>query len=992
MEVRKSDGSFEEYDDKKLKNIIRKVYRKAKVEYTKAEINGIVDGLYIYDGILCSSIRTQLEEKFKSINSELYKAYTQAKKEADETADFVSTKKKFIENYKKSSNTANATIDDNSNVGNKNVGVLNAEIHKPENIKISRDMIKDKLKELYPNFNAKKYVQDIDNHLIYKHDESSFSGAIAPYTYSAKEVVEILYNSKNLMLPLDLLYDIIDEEEILVDKENEVYQKLPWNLFVKDSENKYTKITHITKKKRHRDLVRIKTAFGEDIVVTDNHPLIVDNTKIDNTVPASESEGLKQYKINTRLTFKGRKVIDMAKLLPSWVETGSEWIKMYGSSAPMKRFIDIDEKLGYIIGFFIGDGNYSNTSKSLNFTQKDKEVLTKINEYLFEKFNVIGRIRKEAKIEKYTLSVFNLYVYDLFRTFFKIQDKAQNKVIPYNVLEFNEDFALGILAGIVDSDGTMANEKHAYNIRLSSRACIMQCTALFRHFGYSVGNEMQSLPFSNNDSYNTNYTIWGVMANMRSTSTSLKLSFKSKDCTPQENTRGFKYKTDGEAAITKVQRIEDESAFLKQNEYIYDITTETHTFELNNLLVHNCTSITMYPFLTNGIKNIGGLSATPKNIDSYCGMYCNLIFNISAQYAGAVATSEALLYFTYFAKKEWGDDFYLHADSIYKVGPKLRNLMNKSHYWCDTVTELAKHDFGSEDLNLLRDEIIKDTEKPLTEEQLKDFVEHVKKDPNYSIKLGDGSRTIRSQIYQYWQQIVYSINQPAGSRGLQSPFTNFSYFDKPFFEGMFGDFVFPDGTKPDWESLKWIEKEFMMWFNRERLKCIMAFPVESFTLLYKDGKFEDEEMFQFVCDEYARGHSFFTYISDTVDSLSSCCFKGDEEITVQKDGKTETLPIKDFVERFTTEADEFGKQVDTGYQTVSYDAANQDFENAKITGVLKKECSEDLYQFIVDNKEINVTPDHIMVVRNKKTDEILYLPAEYVYKNSGDYEIGFFEE
>ena len=992
MEVRKSDGSCEEYDGKKLKNIIRKVYRKAKVDYTKEDINGIVDGLYIFDGILCSSIRTQLEEKFKSINGELYKAYTQAKKEADETADFVSTKKKFIENYKKSSNTANATIDDNSNVGNKNIGVLNAEIHKVDNIKISRDMVTDKLKELYPNFNAKRYKQDIDNHLIYKHDESSFSGAIAPYTYSAKEVVEILYNSKNLMLPLDLLYDIIDEDDILVDKENEVYQKLPWNLFVKDSENKYTKVTRITKKKRHRDLVRIKTAFGEDIVVTDNHPLIVDRTKIDETVPASESEGLKQYKINTRLTFKGRKLLDMAKLLPSWVEAGSEWIKMYGSAAPMKRFINVDEKLGYIIGFFIGDGNYSNTSKSLNFTQKDKEVLTKINEYLFEKFNVIGRIQKENKTEKHTLTVCNLYIYDMFRTFFKIQDKAQNKTIPYNVLEFNEDFALGILAGIVDSDGTMANEKHAYYIRLSSRACVMQCTALFRHFGYSVGNEMQSLPFSNNNSYNTNYTIWGVMANMRGTSTPLKLSFKSCDCTPQENTRGFKYKTDGEAAITKVQRIEEESAFLKQNEYIYDITTETHTFELNNLLVHNCTSITMYPFLTNGIKNIGGLSATPKNIDSYCGMYCNLIFNSSAQYAGAVATSEALLYFTYFAKKEWGDDFYLHADSIYKVGPKLRTLMNKSHYWCDTVTELAKHDFGSDDLNLLRDEIIKETEKPLTEEQLKDFVEHVKKDPNYSIKLGDGSRTIRSQIYQYWQQIVYSINQPAGSRGLQSPFTNFSYFDKPFFDGMFGDFVFPDGTKPDWESLKWIEKEFMMWFNRERLKCIMAFPVESFTLLYKDGKFEDEEMFQFVCDEYARGHSFFTYISDTVDSLSSCCFKGDEEITVQKDGKAETLTIKDFVERFTTEADEFGKHVDTGYQTVSYNAENGNFQEADIVGVLKKECDDELYSFNVDGAEINVTPDHIMIVKDKATQDIMYMPAKFVYKNIDKYEIGLYKE
>lgn len=88
---------------------------------------------------------------------------------------------------------------------------------------------------------------------------------------------------------------------------------------------------------------------------------------------------------------------------------------------------------------------------------------------------------------------------------------------------------------------------------------------------------------------------------------------------------------------------------------------------------------------------------------------------------------------------------------------------------------------------------------------------------------------------------------------------------------MFGDFTFPDGSKPIWDSLCWLQKEFMQWFNTERLRCILTFPVESVTLLYKDGEFVDKDMFQFVCDEYARGHSFFTYISDTVDSLSSCC-------------------------------------------------------------------------------------------------------------------------
>ena len=100
---------------------------------------------------------------------------------------------------------------------------------------------------------------------------------------------------------------------------------------------------------------------------------------------------------------------------------------------------------------------------------------------------------------------------------------------------------------------------------------------------------------------------------------------------------------------------------------------------------------------------------------------------------------------------------------------------------------------------------------------------------------------------------------------------NFSYFDKSFFYGMFGSFYFPDGTQPKWESLNWLQKDFMMWFNQERLRCMLTFPVESVALVYKDGEFEDPDMAKFVAEEYSRGHSFFTYISDTVDSLSSCC-------------------------------------------------------------------------------------------------------------------------
>lgn len=218
-----------------------------------------------------------------------------------------------------------------------------------------------------------------------------------------------------------------------------------------------------------------------------------------------------------------------------------------------------------------------------------------------------------------------------------------------------------------------------------------------------------------------------------------------------------------------------------------------------------CCSISMYPFLTGGLKELGGLSAAPQNLDSFCGMYINLIFAVSSMFAGAVATSEVLLIFDYFARKEWGDNYYLKSQCIISSEHSLRK------------------------------------------------------------------KTIRSQIHQYFQQIVYSINQPAAARGLQSAFVNFSLFDKPFFEGMFGNFIFPDNTKPKWESLCWLQKEFLHWFNQERLHCILTFPVVSCTLLYKDGTFADKDFYDFICQEYAEGNSFFTYISDTVDSLSSCC-------------------------------------------------------------------------------------------------------------------------
>ena len=240
--------------------------------------------------------------------------------------------------------------------------------------------------------------------------------------------------------------------------------------------------------------------------------------------------------------------------------------------------------------------------------------------------------------------------------------------------------------------------------------------------------------------------------------------------------------------------------------FLKDINTILYPHDLSSQIgMPYCVAITLYPFLLHGIKDIGGLSAAPKNIDSFCGLFVNLVFAVAAQYKGAIATPGMLLCMDYFLRKEWGDSYYKKPEAIISSDYCLRKM------------------------------------------------------------------TIQKQIHQYFQQICYSLMQPSGSRGNQACFWNLSIFDKPFFDTMYGDFYFPDGSKPQWESLSWLQKDFMHWLNQERLKCILTFPVVSLCLIYQNHKFLDEDLYQFAAKEYAEGDSFFTYISDSADSLSSCC-------------------------------------------------------------------------------------------------------------------------
>ena len=217
-----------------------------------------------------------------------------------------------------------------------------------------------------------------------------------------------------------------------------------------------------------------------------------------------------------------------------------------------------------------------------------------------------------------------------------------------------------------------------------------------------------------------------------------------------------------------------------------------------------CVAITMYPFLVDGLTKLGGVSKAPTDLKSYCGEFINLVYSVSSQFMGAVATPEFLMYMDYFIRKDYGEDYLTRLNEV--------------------------------------------------------------------VELTSKARTLEKVIDNCFQQVVHSMNMPAGNRGYQTVFWNIGYFDKPYFEGVFGDFTFPDGTKPKWETLSWLQKHFMQWFNEERKSYVLTFPVETMALLTDgDDDFMDKEYADFTAQMWADGHSFFCYLSDSPDSLSSCC-------------------------------------------------------------------------------------------------------------------------
>ena len=786
MNIRTTDGTLEEYNVEKVFNDIVESYKSINEAVDEHLIRNVIESLFVYENMTSAEIRRLIEEALMSVNKKVARAYISKYDTINSDKEYKRKKSDYIKNYIEASNAATGSkFDANANVSNKNVVTMGTELYKEENIKENRYLLYDRIKMMYSKKLADRYIYDLETHRIYKHDETAIPGmpycvAITMYPFLEDGLTGLGGQSK---APTDLKSYCGEFINLVYSVSSQFAGACMYKdqeLFIKN------KKTGITKKITSKELVNEKLfgnvgkfsnfqgdweyAYVDDLCVAEDGKF-VDVNKVYRRKYNGDIYIIKTKDGRTAYVSKDHKfkVFYRGRIL----EVKAEDLVVNDTVFVNKDFSFIvddtvdDYKRGWIKGIICGDGCIKSENEVRLALHKDQLYYGDIfNKYSLSLYNnSLTTIREDSRggnyfeYSKYNKEFYQNVCCDIIgkSTYDKHID-VDNKSV---------DFLLGFIDGLLCADGSYTKSK-GVTISLTNEKLINNVADIIHMMGYErptinlipgKGNRKDSytlyirstflkylkhthlkkLELDNvGDSRMNEISIYG--------STALKNTKTNKRNLWSGSHRSENYNLDVIESIEK---------FHNDDDYVYEIETDTHWYNCGGFITHNC------------------------------------------------ATPEFLMYFDYFVRKDYGDDYLLHL--------------------------------------------------------------------NDKVELNAKGRTLEQVIENGFQQVVHSMNMPAGNRGYQTVFWNVGYFDKGYFEGVFGDFKFPDGTSPKWETLSWLQKKFMKWFNEERTKYTLTFPVETMACLTDGNDLVDEEYADFTAEMYADGHSFFTYLSDSPDSLSSCC-------------------------------------------------------------------------------------------------------------------------
>lgn len=490
--------------------------------------------------------------------------------------------------------TADISVDANSNISTKDMIVYNAELPKPYFRLNAYYLVWRKLKQLYGQVEANRIIEMQLSGDFYIND---FHGVSQPYSYHPQTTITIRVDG---CVKSITMVDLFEELSFFINSDvgSGYIDTSNLNIEILDK-GKWVKLLRLLRHRSHSDLVRIETKRGGVCVVTEDHPVILSggDEKIADEV-TFEDELMHQ----DRYAFSGTKEIDL------------------------------DE--AYIIGAMVGDG-YVCRGKCV-LVQNDI-VNTHYYELINKKYDHVNE-EKENRLNFGTVDTAELYKK-------LIGLGAINKHLPRDWPTWSEDARLSLLAGVIDTDGTVNKRNGVVDVRLISLAAIQQIAELVSTLGFDRIRTSLVNKYKSKKSYKSNYKLYRVSFRVNNK----KLSEFSRKVREMSDVVFRVAGIDGRWDSDRVNKID---LIDWKGEWVYDVTTETGTFYSNGLTVHNCYNYSTFDVALNGLTMVNKItSIPPKYLYSFKSQLEQFVVIASNSTLGATGLADLFIVIGYYVDK-----------------------------------------------------------------------------------------------------------------------------------------------------------------------------------------------------------------------------------------------------------------------------------------------------------------------------------------------------
>ena len=550
----------------------------------------------------------------------------------------------FIDNFTKD-NISEVTIDANANATRKDICSLNTEKSKSHDKLLTFNKIFYEVQKKYGIEDARDCLEAEWSGAMYLHDAASSSQK--PYCILPDECCFFILNGKKIYTSLNQIYELLDEKEFY-DDEQMVFYKRPNNLLVLDYDkerkaNRYTRVTMISNKETEKDFYFTKTQNGSNIITTEDHKIISKDKDV-------EAKDLDHETI----------------CYSSWDST------IFTNSIYEYNGLYLTEGLGYLVGMYLAEGfndkGQMNICQSFEKSNKEWNKIVSILESIGIPYSLTAnkdRIRLKNGNNNWERKLFTI-----------CKGKyCDEKHLTEDFVHFNDDFLKGFLCGMIDGDGTIA-ENRTCMIRLTSRILINQIHLIGLHFGVYFGSRIPYIQ-SQKARIQQERPMYSCCVNMNRNRdffkelNSIKIQEKYTHFDYDERYANNNYKCSMGELIVR-----DNKKTYKTTNKVFDLSTETHTFICNEILVHNCYSYDLTRLANEGLFFLADSynNEPPKHLDTFNDDFVEFVSWNANRTSGAVGAADYLIWSWYFwnLDKMNGKFWEKHGDNFVDMSDKAR--------------------------------------------------------------------------------------------------------------------------------------------------------------------------------------------------------------------------------------------------------------------------------------------------------------------------------